>query len=44
LIKLKKELEEASKELKKAEEEKDEKKVRALIEKISQISKNLSKV
>jgi len=30
--------------LKKAEEEKDEKKVRALIEKISQISKNLSKV
>jgi len=44
LIKLKKELEEASKELKKAEEEKDEKKVRALIEKISQISKNLSKI
>jgi hypothetical protein len=30
--------------LNKAEEEKDEKKVRALIEKISQISKNLSKI
>ena len=44
LIKLKKELEEASKELKKAEEEKDEKRIKVLIEKISQISKNLSKL
>ena len=44
LIKLKKELEKASKELKKAEEEKDEKRIKALIEKISQISKNLSKL
>jgi DNA primase len=44
LIKLKKELEEMSRELKKSEEEKDEKKTRALVEKISQISKKLSEI
>ena len=44
LIKLKKELEEASKELKRAEEEKNEERVKVLIEKISQISKSLSKL
>jgi DNA primase len=44
LIKLKKELEEVSKELKKAEEEKNDKKVKFLIEKINQISKNLGTI
>jgi len=43
-IKLKKQLEEFSKELRKAEERKDDQKVKELLEKIKEISKKLSKL